>query len=232
MQPENLKIDSIIFDLDGTLVNTIPDVLLALNHTLKTFDGAPIASDQVYELIGNGARFMIENAFAKSKTIFSRAEIDEALACYLKFYREHPVVESKIYPGVLDILQHYKNENIALGICTNKPGVVVRVLLEELQMKQFFSAVLCGDEVSYPKPDAQHIYDVLIRMDCSRYSTVLVGDSHIDQLCAQNAGIPFIGASYGYDSATITSELRINHMNELPALIKKITSEEKILWPA
>jgi phosphoglycolate phosphatase len=232
MTSETRKIDSIIFDLDGTLVNTLPDVLLALNHTLKQFAGTPIAAQQIYELIGNGARFMIENAFAKSKTIFSRSEIDEALACYLKYYREHPVVESVIYPGVVEILQHYKAENITLGICTNKPGVVVRELLKEMRLSQFFSAVLCGDEVSYPKPDPQHIYDVLMRMDCSRYSTVLVGDSHIDQLCAQNAEVPFIGVTYGYDAATITASLKINHFNELPEAIKKITSGEKVLWPA
>lgn len=232
MKHDTRKIDSIIFDLDGTLINTIPDVLLALNHTLTTFGGTPIEATQIFELIGNGARFMIENAFAISKTIFSRSEIDEALACYLTFYREHPVVNSEIYPSVIEILQQCKNAGLTLGICTNKPGVVVRVLLEKLHLNPFFSAVLCGDEVSYSKPDAQHIFDVLMRMDCSRYSTVLVGDSHIDQLCAHNAEIPFIGVSYGYDAANLTSGVLINHFNELPAALKQITRKEEVLCPA
>lgn len=226
------SVDSIIFDLDGTLINTIPDVLLALNHTLQKFEGAPIDATQIYELIGNGARFMIENAFAKSKTIFNRSEIDDALACYLQFYRANPVVNSEIYPGVVELLDYYKQHNMALGICTNKPGVVVRVLLEEMQLSQYFSAVLCGDEVSYPKPDPQHVFDVLNRMDRSRFSTVLVGDSHIDQLCAQNAAIPFIGVNYGYDAKTIVSAVMINHISELPRAISTLTSKEAEPCPA
>jgi phosphoglycolate phosphatase len=229
MKYETKTISSIIFDLDGTLVNTVPDVLLSLNHTLTTFGRPTIDESQILGLIGNGARFLMENAFTKSKIPYTRFDIDAALACYLKYYSENPIVVTQLYPDVVQLLQQFYDAGLTLSICTNKPGVIARVLLDELNLKQYFSIVLCGDEVSYPKPNAQHLFDIIKRTNGKLAEAVLVGDSLVDKICAENAGIPFIGVSYGYDLDATANCIIIDNFKDLPAALNKITVEETIL---
>jgi phosphoglycolate phosphatase len=222
------NISSIIFDLDGTLVNTVPDVLLSLNYTLNSFGRPAINNEDIYDLIGNGARFLLENAFTKTKMPFTSFDIDAALACYLQYYSEHPIVETTVYPHVEELLHHFANSGITLSICTNKPRVITQVLLDKLNLKHLFAVVLSGDEVSFPKPNAQHIYDVINRTSGDLAQAVLVGDSLVDKICAENAGIPFIGVSYGYDLDASADCLMIDNFYELPAALIKITEKEKI----
>jgi phosphoglycolate phosphatase len=217
---------SIIFDLDGTLVNTVPDVLLSLNYTLATFGRPTIDESEITGLIGNGARFLMENAFTKSHIPYTHFDIDAALACYLKYYTQNPVVATRIYPNVIEVLQEFYDSGLTLSICTNKPGVITRVLLHELKLEHFFSIVLCGDEVSYPKPNAQHILDVINRTNGKLAEAVLIGDSLVDKICAENAGIPFVGVSYGYDLDESANCILIDNFNELPEALHKLTLEE------
>src|ERR1700727_1199487 len=99
------SINSVIFDLDGTLIDTIPDVRLALNHMLTVYGKEPIQANDIYELIGSGAKSMLTKAFAKSNFILSDDEMTNAIACYLNYYKANPVVETKIYAGVVAGLQ-------------------------------------------------------------------------------------------------------------------------------
>ncbi|MES2218879.1 MAG: HAD-IA family hydrolase [Pseudomonadota bacterium] len=229
MKYETKSIRSIIFDLDGTLVNTVPDVLLSLNHTLATFGRPMVDESQILGMIGNGARFLMENAFTKSKIPYTHFDIDAALACYLKYYSENPIVATRLYPDVVRLLQQFYNAGITLSICTNKPRVIARLLLEELNLNQYFSIVLCGDEVSYPKPNAQHVFDIINRTNGKLAEAVLVGDSLVDKICAENAGIPFIGVSYGYDLDATANCVIIDNFNELPDALNKVTLEEAII---
>jgi phosphoglycolate phosphatase len=219
---------SIILDLDGTLVNTVPDVLLSLNYTLATFGRPTIEESEISGLIGNGARFLMENAFTKSHIPYTRFDIDAALACYLKYYSQNPVVATCIYPHVIDVLDQLSATGVTLSICTNKPGVITRVLLQELKLAHYFAIVLCGDEVSYPKPNAQHIFDVINRTNGKLAEAVLIGDSLVDKICAENAGIPFVGVSYGYDLDETSHCLLIDNFSQLPDALHKITLEEVI----
>jgi phosphoglycolate phosphatase len=217
---------SIIFDLDGTLINTVPDVRLALNHALNNYGHAPLEIEELHPYIGKGAKYMLSSAFARYDHVLSRGELETVLDQYLIYYLEHPVVETKIYPDVELVLGDLARAGIQLGICTNKPGVVTRVVLEALNMTRFFSGIVCGDETTYPKPDAKHLFAVLAKLSTTDQQTVLVGDSSVDQLCAKNAAIPFIGVSYGYDLDKDATGTLVHHFNELPAAVEQLYSGE------
>ena len=218
------KFNAILFDLDGTLINTIPDVRLALNHTLELFGEEGIAADEIYNLVGKGARHMLEKAFALKKRKMGASEIDMALTGYLDYYMAHPVVATEVYPDVMSVLKELEKAGFNLGICTNKPGVITRIVLDKLNLTGLFSAIICGDEVDQPKPHAQHVFDVITQMHASKSHAIFVGDSEIDRKSAKNANLPFIGVSYGYDLDKNAQGILINHFNELPAAINTIAA--------
>ncbi len=217
------QFQSIIFDLDGTLINTAPDVRLALNHMLACYGQPGIELDELYTMIGTGARSMVKNALCNHDLVLSETEIDAAVQCYLNYYRAHPVVETTIYPGVIQTLALLKNDGIQMGICTNKPSVMTHIVLEVLQLRDYFVAVVAGDEVAKPKPHHLHLMAVLQRMQMSEQHTLLVGDSEIDQQCAENARVPFVGVRYGYHLEQPAPHM-IDHFSELPAILTTIPS--------
>lgn len=221
----NTHLHCVIFDLDGTLINTAPDVRLALNHMLASYGQPELTTPDIYALLGGGARKMIETAFLKSNVTLQADEIDKAIRCYLEFYKSNPVVETTIYPGVLDVLTSLKNAGIALGICTNKPSVMTKIVLKKLAMDHFFAAVLAGDEVAKPKPDGAHIHDVLKKIGIVDCQAVMVGDSEVDKASAEQAGIPFIGVRYGYDLGQLSHSHMIDHFGELPAILSTISTK-------
>lgn len=222
----NIMFKTIIFDLDGTLVDTVPDVLLALNHTLLTYHQPIIDVNTLFTLMGKGAKAMIEGAFQKNDFKLSPDVMTNVLACYLDYYQAHPVLETSIYPGVVETLRLFQDLGVKLGICTNKPAVMAHLVLEKLNLKHFFSAIVAGDEVTKPKPSDQHIIAVLKKMNATLTQTLMVGDSEIDKISAENAGIPFIGARYGYAPDQMTSGHIIDHFSELPTLCIKISKQD------
>jgi phosphoglycolate phosphatase len=223
------KIEAIVFDLDGTLINTIPDVIHALNHTLVSFGQSKIQAHEIFSLIGNGAPHLINNAFKKYDRVLAEDELNSALAIYLNYYATHPIVDTTIYPIVVTTLKQFKNDGINLGICTNKPGFITRLVLEKLNLMDIFSAVSCGDEVSQPKPHAQHLLELLKSMDAKASLSVYIGDSEVDRLTAVNADIAFIGVTYGYELNAESSNNMINHFHELPAALRLLTTQESTL---
>lgn len=212
-------IKAIVFDLDGTLINSAPDVRLALNHMLAKYHLPQIKGDEVYDLIGLGAIAMIQMAFTKFGTSLSAEDLVAARACYLDYYQQHPVVESYIYPSVVSVLDQLRKDGIRFGICTNKPSVMTHLVLEQFQIKDYFSAIVSGDDITQPKPHGQHILDVLQKMGCDTKSAIMVGDSDIDKASAFNAGIYFIGVTYGYSRDPISANILIDHFQELPNII-------------
>lgn len=212
---------AIIFDFDGTLVHTVPDVALALNHTLQSFKLLPISEFKILELMGQGAKFMLDKAFRYQNRILQTEELDLALQIYLAFYQTNPIVKTTLYPDVRETLFKLKQSGFRMGICTNKPSLIARIIINKLQLEQFFPAIMCGDEVTSPKPNKQHIFDVLTILQAIPAQSVMVGDSSIDELSAKNAGIPFIGVSYGYGLDEFTSKILINHFRELPSILSQ-----------
>lgn len=216
-------IQSVIFDLDGTLVNTAPDVRIALNKALKEYTNEEITIDGIYDLIGHGPRFLIEKAFSTVNYKYAKRDVDNAIESYLQHYKAHPVVETQVYSNVEKVLSLLKNSGIRLAICTNKPSVMTQLVLNVLELRDFFEVVLSGDDVMHSKPHQKHILDVLDAMGLGNKDSVMVGDSSVDCLAAKNANVPFIGVDYGYSHEPLESAYIISDMGELPEKINTLT---------
>jgi phosphoglycolate phosphatase len=228
MSYDTQAVKYIVFDLDGTLINTKPDVMIALNKTLAYFGQPHLPRFEVYSCIGKGLKYMLRTAFKKFNSNLIGEHMEIAKQYYLDYYMRHPVVETTIYPEVENVLTQLQQEGMQFGICTNKPGMTARMVLDKLNLTRFFTAISCGDEFKYPKPDGRHVLDVVTAMHADISQTVFVGDSLVDKQAAENAGIPFIGATYGYDLNEFTLGLVIPQFLDLPAALQTLTRQEKI----
>lgn len=227
MKNDFSPLSTIIFDLDGTLINTAPDVRLAVNRTLALFSDKQINPAEIYELIGHGARFMLEGALKKVNITPSASDIQYALDYYLASYQADPVVETQIYPNVIDVLTDLKNANLQLAICTNKPSIMTHIVLEKLNLKHFFDLISSGDEVENPKPHADHLLGILKKMNRTIDEAVMIGDSNVDKMSAMNASIPFIGVSYGYGENLLEAQYMIANIDELAITLRSIYDSER-----
>ena len=216
---------AILFDLDGTLVDTAPDLTAALNHTMASLNLPLVPEADVRHMVGFGARRLIEQGIEAAGITFDDGEIEAALAIFLDWYRDHLADSSTPFPGVVAMLDHFKHQGANMAVCTNKPQLMSDKLLEELGLHPYFSAVVGADAVTNRKPHADHIDATLAAMKASASRAIMVGDSMTDVNAARNAGIPVVAVSFGY-TAVPPSELGadrlIDHMDDLPAAIEAV----------
>ena len=155
---------TVVFDLDGTLIDSAPDVAAALNRVLAEDGRRTLALAEVQQLVGEGARPLIRRAWAATGPTVAESEVDDLLARYLEQYRARPADHTVIYEGVRSVLEQLQARGLALAICTNKPSGMTRLVLAELDLARHFQAVVGGDDSAFPKPDGRHILDTLARL--------------------------------------------------------------------
>ena len=221
------NIESIVFDLDGTLIDSAPDVAIALNKFLSSQQRKTFAIDEVRKMIGLGAADMIERAFKTTGSPIHGRKLEDAVNLYIKFYNENPVQDTVVYDGVLDTLQLFFNQGINMGICSNKAYRLVNTVTAKLNLKHFFSALKGGDNVVYMKPDGRHIAETLEAMGANKSKSIMVGDSETDVAAANAAGIPIIMVTYGYcnDKKTLGNIVaEINSFAQLPDIVNQLSS--------
>ena len=187
----------VVFDLDGTLVDTAPDLVRALNAVTGGEGLAPISIDLVRNMVGRGARKLIERAFAHDGRSLTDAEAATLTAKFLDIYREEIDVESRPFPHVEDSLDLLDTRGAALSVATNKPTDLAVMLLQRLGMAERFERILGPDAVPAKKPDGAHVL-AAAGSDARPDRIVMVGDSETDVAAARNAGCPVIVMSYGY----------------------------------
>lgn len=214
-----LKNRIILFDLDGTLIDSAPDVCLALNKVLTAYGRRPHSVDETKGYLGKGARILMEKALAHTGDVPEASEIERLTRAFLDDYAENPVVESCIFPGVEKALAELRDAGAALGICTNKPSITAAPVLERLGLNERFDVVLCGDQVENQKPHGQHILDTAARFgSVDAAQTLMVGDSENDIHAAIDAGVPSIAVSFGYAGCapdTLGADMVIDHFDQL-----------------
>ena len=219
-------IDSVVFDLDGTLIDSLPDVLACLNLMLAEDNRRPLNSSELRNLVGRGVTPMVEDAYSMTgQTVSSPVQLKDAVQRYLKHYKSNPVGHTVIFPNVIDTLGKLKQKGFCMGICTNKPYEMTLLVLEGLKIDVFFDGITGGDNLPFNKPDPRHILTTLELMKSEASNAVMVGDSWVDVKAARNAGLPVIAVNYGYNSDPVESlnaDTVIEDMALLPEAIKKL----------
>jgi len=194
---------AVIFDLDGTLVDSAPDLTAALNYVLRRAGRPGISIPRVRHLVGNGARAMITKGFSESGTLPDADGIDAILQDFLSYYEKNIADQSTIFPGVPDVLKELIGREIPLGLCTNKSIRLARKLMTEIGLAKYFPVMTGGDSFDYQKPDPRHLTETLGLMNCPVSGAVMVGDTANDIIAAQKAGMASIGISFGYSATAV-----------------------------
>jgi phosphoglycolate phosphatase len=202
---------AVVFDLDGTLIDSDGDIRAALNRTLVKRGLGPLSIEAVKTMIGDGAKVLVERGFAAHGVTAGPAE----LALFLEDYEANAAVETVPYPGMGDALAALKAAGHALAVCTNKPVAPARQILTALGLNDFFPVLIGGDSTPFRKPDPRHLAAALAALGTE--DAVMVGDHENDMAAARGLGIPSIFVSWGYGNATGT--VTADHASELPGLI-------------
>jgi phosphoglycolate phosphatase len=209
---------TIVFDLDGTLINTAADLVASLNHTIAAADLEPVGADDLNHLVGHGARIMIERAFALRGTPIMEDEFAPLMERFIAHYKANMPGESRPYDGLLAALDRLHAAGYRLAVCTNKMEGLARPLLDGLELTPYFAAITGGDTFDVRKPDARHLLGTIEKAGGHPHNAIMVGDSRNDILVAQNANIPSIAVPFGYSDvevSTLEPTVIINHFDEL-----------------
>jgi len=216
---------TIVFDLDGTLVDTAPDLLASLNAVLTEAGHRTVDPVELRSLVGFGVRRLFERAFALTGTSLSDDNLNTYSDAFLAYYRENIANESVPFPGVHETLEALKAEGALLGVCTNKPHDLSGMLLEKLDLTRYFGSVIGAGVSPYNKPDPRHILDVVAALKGDAKRAVMVGDSSVDVNAAKNSKVPVIVMTYGYTIEPhdeLGADALTEDFTEVPALVRKL----------
>ena len=218
---------TVLFDLDGTLVDTAPDLMLAHNHVMKKFGYPTKSTADIRNLVGKGAGAMIgRSIWGQAKKEFGKVNDEkiknEMVKEFVNFYGKNIIKESTLINGVKEFLKWCKGQNISMAVCTNKQEHLSNDLLKKIGIYDYFEYVAGSDTFDYCKPDPRHLTNVVEILDGDVKKTIMIGDSETDANAAKAAEIPVILLENGYTEKN-TTEIYHNH------LIKDFVGIEKII---
>lgn len=211
---------AILFDLDGTLVDTAPDLSAATDYALQQVGRPAVGLAAVRQMVGDGARAMIEKGMNATGGIPSQDTFEAAFSAFMTYYSAHLADTSRPFPGTVSCLARLAEQGYAMAVCTNKPEGLSRTLLNQLGLSGFFSAIVGGDTLPVRKPDPAHIHGTLERMTGAPFSwAAMVGDSANDINAAKAAGLPSVVVSFGYTqipAGELGADRLVDHYDDLP----------------
>ena len=207
---------TILFDLDGTLADTAPDLMKAHNHVMNKFGYSSKSMDEIRNLVGRGAAVMIGRSIwgsaRKELSKISDEKIKKDMTKeFIKFYEKNLVVETQLLNGVEKFLLWAKSNDISMGVCTNKQEHLAIELLKKINIYDFFEYVTGGNTFDFCKPDPRHITNMVEIMGGDISKTIMIGDSENDGDAAKSAGVPMILVEDGYTEKRI-DQIYHNHL--------------------
>ena len=220
---------TVLFDLDGTLVDTAPDLMRAHNHVMKKFGYPTKSTEEIRNLVGKGAGALIGRSIwgQAKKEFHSVLDLkikDEMSKEFVNYYGKNIINESTLIKGVKEFLIWCKDQNISMAVCTNKQEHLSNDLLKKIGIYDFFEYVAGSDTFDYCKPDPRHLTSVVEILDGDINKTIMIGDSETDANAAKAANIPVILLENGYTEKN-TTEIYHNHLIEDFIGIEKIISK-------
>ena len=220
---------TVLFDLDGTLVDTAPDLMRAHNHVMQKFGYPTKSTEEIRNLVGKGAGAMIgRSIWGQAKKEFGKVNDEkvkkEMVTEFVDFYGKNIINESTLINGVKEFLNWCKNQNISMAVCTNKQEYLSNDLLKKIGIYDYFEYVAGSDTFDYCKPDPRHLTSVVEILDGDIKKSIMIGDSETDANAAKAAEIPIILLEDGYTEKNI-DEIYHNHLIKDFIGIEKIISE-------
>jgi phosphoglycolate phosphatase len=212
----------IAFDLDGTLIDTAPDLIATLNEILARHRVPPLPYDSAREMIGGGVKSLLEKGLSEQGRPFSPQDLDAVYREYLAHYSAHIADHSRPYPGLLDALDHLERQGFRLAVCTNKLESLSRQLLQALGLTDRFAAICGQDTFGTPKPHPDMLRKTVRMAGGDPNRSLMVGDSVTDIDTARAAGVPVIAVDFGYTPIPVTHfapDRVISHFDELAAAV-------------
>jgi len=215
-----MKIDArlIIFDLDGTLIDSKRDIAYAVNETLKKMGLSPIPQEEVYGYVGNGVRPLIEQTMANNGL---EADLPTAIDHFRELYIKHLLDTTIMFDGVPEVLEHFRTDK-KMAVASNKPYRYVAKILDGLGMTGYFSSVKGGDNVEVKKPAPEMLNTILEETGIDRDSCVFVGDSGVDIRTGKNAGVKTVGVTYGFRPMEEIMENEPDVLVDTPLMLKEV----------
>ena len=212
---------TVLFDLDGTLVDTAPDLIRAHNHVMKKFGYPAKSINELKNAVGKGAKAIMAKGNGKWEWFDEKIK-NEMTDEFLSFYKKNILHESTLLNGVKEFLKWCKNQNISMAVCTNKTEHLAIDLLKKIEIYEFFEYVSGHNTFEYCKPDPRHLLRTIEILNGDKNKSIMIGDSETDANAAKEAEIPMILLKYGYTEKR-SEEIYHNH------LIKDFIGIEKII---
>ena len=219
---------AVIFDLDGTLVDTAPDLMRATNFVLTGMGRRALEMPEVRAFVGHGARALLTRGLAATGGLPDVYDVEADYRRFVDFYSANIAQDSAPFPGIVGLLERLKEEGFGLGVCTNKLEGLSVQLLDALDLSKYFGSVIGPDTLGVAKPDPKPFYEAVSRLDLDNPRALMVGDSETDILTARNAGVPVIAVPFGYTPRPVEEfgpDRMIGHFDEAYDAIQELFAE-------
>ena len=220
------SVRTVVFDLDGTLVDTAPDLISALNFVLDREGLPPVPLESARDMIGAGARKLIERGLELEGRSVAHEDLTRLTGDFIDYYAAHIADASRPFEGLEDALDDLQTLGYRFAVCTNKLEWLSKLLLDQLGLSSRFAAICGADTFGISKPDPAILQQTIARAGGQLSSAIMVGDAGPDIGVARRAGVPVIGVGFGYTAVPIADlkpDRLISHMRELPAAVQSLT---------
>lgn len=216
---------TVVFDLDGTLIDTAPDLIRSTNHVLESAGHQPVTAEFINPYISYGARAMIAAGIKQQAGDTSERRLDDLFEKMIAYYSANIAVDSRPFPGLTAVLTALRERDVNIAICTNKNEDMARLLMSELGLTPYFKAITGRDTFPVCKPDPEHLFGTIRLAGGAPEHSVMVGDSTTDYETAKAAKIPIIGVTFGYTDipiADLDCEAVISHYDDFQAALDEL----------
>ena len=216
------SVKALIFDLDGTLVDTLGGIANAINCALVANGQEPLTISEITDRVGEGGTALVEYALEKNGQEVNPECVSKLQASYFQAYLSAPIYETKVFPGVITMLESAQAQNLDLAICTNKAEVLVKAVLEGLDLTRYFRFLVCGDSLPYRKPHPGPIKWIVDQIGEAPEACLMIGDTENDVCAARNSGVRSVFVDFGYsklESLSSQPDWVLSHFDQLAPLL-------------
>jgi phosphoglycolate phosphatase len=214
----------VIFDLDGTLVDTAPDLINSANFALKNIINNPINIEESRKIIGKGGKYLIEKSLFSRNIKLSDDKINQLTLVFLEYYKNNIYKDSRPFSNMIETLNMLKEFNINIAICTNKSEELTKILLSKMGLLDYFNNIVAGDSLPKMKPDPLPLLTLIKEKNIKKSNAIMVGDSENDIIASKLAGIKVIGVTFGYSETGIEQlhpDYIANNFTDVKEIIKR-----------